>query len=126
MSESDKAAELDEISNRFTEAMDALKKRSEEKWNALSKVDQLDYFCAVVRRIHQGEIETKRTYRGVLYGTFEFGPEAYAQAQMSGYLDLHNCIVSPEEERRLLCAFAKDVGIENPDEAVHKFYGRTM
>jgi hypothetical protein len=100
---------LGELSKAFNDAFDAAKRRIDDKWNSLSKEDQLDYFCAVVKRIHQGDVEEGRSYRGVLYGVFEFGPEAYAIAQMSGYLDIHNLITTPEEERRLLSAFSQYV-----------------
>jgi len=95
------------MGHEFQTVMDAAQKRIEEKWNALSKEDQLDYFCAVVKRIHQGDIEEGRSYRGVLYGVFEFGTDAYGLAQMSGYLDLHNLITTPEQERKLLSAFSQ-------------------
>jgi len=83
---------LEEFSKIFKEAMESLEAEQEEFWNSLSKEDQLKAFCAVVRRIHKAELVENRTYRGVLYDTFGFGPEAYAQAQCAGYLDLHNSI----------------------------------
>lgn len=104
--------------------MDKLEDDSEKKWNALSKQDQLDYFCAVVRRIFKGEIEDKRSYRGVLYSVFEFGPEAYAPAQNAGYLAIHNAIYDAEHERDLLAAFAKTLGLtdQGAKESVENFY----
>lgn len=83
---------LEELSKIFNEAMDSLEREQEEYWNSLSKEDQLKAFCAVVRRIHKAELVEDRSYRGVLYDTFGFGPEAYAQAQCAGFLDLHNSI----------------------------------
>jgi hypothetical protein len=65
---------------------------SEALWNSFSKEDQLKIFCAVVRRIYKAELEDKGTYRYALYDVFEFGPESYASAQLSGYLALHNAI----------------------------------
>jgi hypothetical protein len=105
--------------------MSAIEHEQEAYWNSLSKEDQLKAFCAVVRRIHKGDIEDKGSYRYVLYQVFDFGPESYGQAQMAGYLDLHNSIMCPDQERRLLLEFAKSLGVENPDTSVSKFYGQT-
>jgi hypothetical protein len=116
------ANRLNEISKTFNQIMDDLKDEQEHYWNSLSKEDQLKAFCAVVRRIHKGDIEDKGSYRYVLYQVFDFGPESYAQAQMAGYLALHNCIFDSEHERDTLKAFAAQVGVEDPEEAVHDFY----
>ena len=88
----DRLKALDEISKIFNEAMAEVEKESEDYWNSLSKEDQLKAFCAISRRIYKGEIEERGSYRYVLYDVFGFGPEAYAQAQMSGYLEIHNSI----------------------------------
>lgn len=93
--------DLEEGRNAFTEAMDIIKEDQEKFWSSLSTEDQLKAFCCVVRRIYEGEIREPRSYRGVLYDVFGFGPEAYAQAQMSGYLALHNSIMSEEEFNEL-------------------------
>jgi hypothetical protein len=113
---------LDEISDSFNQAMKALESVQEAFWNSLSKNEQLKAFCAVVRRIHRGEIEEGRSYRGVLYDTFGFGPESYAQAQMAGYLTLHNSIFDMDQERDLLKAFAAHLGVQDSEQAVHNFY----
>ena len=82
----------DEFRVSFMEAMKNFEDNSESYWNNLNKEQRLNAFCAVVRRIYKGEIEKRGTYRYVLYDVFEFGPEAYAPAQMAGYLDIHNLI----------------------------------
>lgn len=83
---------LQEISKVFNEAMAEIKDDQERFWNSLSKEDQLKAFCAVSRRICEGEIEKKGSYRYVLYNVFGFGPESYVQAQDAGYLAIHNSI----------------------------------
>lgn len=98
---------LNEISKIFNETMDELEIEQEEYWNSLSKEQQLNAFCAVVRRIHKGDVELNGSYRYVLYEIFGFGPEAYAPAQMAGYLTIHNCIFTASQERKLLEDFAK-------------------
>ncbi len=92
MSNEDRLKSLEEISKIFNEAMAEVEKESEDFWNSLSKEDQLKAFCAISRRIYKGEIEDKGTYRYVLYDVFGFGPEAYAPAQLAGYLTIHNAI----------------------------------
>lgn len=86
-----------DAANAFNHVMQEIENESERYWNSLSKEDQLKAFCAVSRRIYEGEIEKRGSYRYVLYQVFGFGPEAYAQAQMSGYLDIHNAIFDSEE-----------------------------
>ena len=83
---------LSEFGKQFREAMAEVEKESETYWNGLSKEDQLKAFCAISRRIHQGELVERGTYRYVLYDVFGFGPEAYAPAQMANYLEIHNAM----------------------------------
>lgn len=89
--------DLENARNNFVNAMKELEEDQEKFWSSLSTEDQLKAFCCVVRRIFDGEIKNPRSYRGVLYDVFGFGPEAYAQAQMAGFLALHNSIMSDEE-----------------------------
>ena len=117
--------EWNDISNRFNEAMKEIEDEQEKFWESLSKEDQLKAFCAVSRRIFDGEIKEQRSYRGVLYDVFEFGPEAYAPAQMAGYLAIHNAIYTPEQEQKMLEHFAKWLMIENAEEKVSQYYAET-
>ena len=107
---------------QFRKAMDEIEKNSEEYWNSLSKEDQLKAFCAVSRRIHQGEIVDQGSYRHVLYGVFGFGPEAYAPAQLAGYLAIHNSIMASDHDERLLKAFCVKFGIEDADAKIKDFF----
>lgn len=91
--------DFDEISKRFTDIKNRIEEESETYWNSLSKQDQLKAFCAVVRRIHKGDIEDRGTYRYVLYQVFGFGGEAYVPAQLSGYLNIHNALFDSEEAK---------------------------
>lgn len=93
--------DLAEIRQIFKESSDAQEKRSEDFWNSLNKEQQLDVFCAVVRRIYQGEIIDQGTYRHVLYSVFGFGPEAYAPAQIAGYLTIHNSICDGTSDNKV-------------------------
>lgn len=88
--------DLQEISNAFNEAMDSFQKEADELWNSLPYDDRLKIFCAVSKRIYEGEIRDKRSYRGVLYSTFGFEPDAYGVAQCAGYMSIHNSIYDGE------------------------------
>lgn len=87
----------EEFNQEYQKAMADCEKEQEQFWNSLSKEDQLKAFCAVVRRIYEGEIVDEGSYRYVLYETFGFGLEAYTQAQMAGYLSIHNMLVKDNE-----------------------------
>lgn len=112
--------ELSEMGQRFQAVVDEMQKEQEEYWNSLTKEQQLMAFCAISRRIVDGEIKQKGTYRYVLYNVFGFGPEAYMPAQMAGYLSIHNAIFDAEHEADLLKEFAKFHNLG--DDAVDKFY----
>ena len=99
---------LEKIRQAFEEAQAIDKARRETLWNSFTEEQQIDLFCAVMERVHKGEIEDKGTYRYVLYQIFKFSAAAYGQAQGAGYLDIHNCIHTPEEIRKLLAKFATD------------------
>lgn len=112
---------LDNLAEKFNRVMKEIEEDQEQWWNSLSKEDQLKAFCAVARRIHKGELEDKGTYRWVLYDVFGFGPEAYAPAQMAGYLDIHNSIVDSEYDTRLIRAFCQANKIENYEEKIQNW-----
>lgn len=110
-----------ELSEQFNAAMKAHEEDQEKFWNGLSKDEQLKAFCAVCRRIFDGELNKKGTYRYVLYQVFGFGPEAYAQAQNAGYLSIHNAIVDEYYDRRMIEAFCKKNDIPDWEKKYHDF-----
>ena len=112
---------LTKASEAFQEVMKYIENDQEEFWNSLSKDDQLKAFCAVVRRIHKGEVVDKGSYRYVLYQVFGFDAEAYAQAQDAGYLDIHNSIMAEDHDQRLLDAFCTKYGIEDAQKKIREF-----
>lgn len=118
---------LHEFSNTFKEAMKQIENDSEAYWNSLSHDEQLKVFCAVSRRIHQGEIVDKGSYRHVLYSVFNFGPESYAQAQCSGYLSIHNAIYDGERVKDHIKDFVTnhmDITNDNLESQLDKFIGK--
>jgi hypothetical protein len=114
--------ELSEMSQKFEAAMKAEEDHQEQYWNSLSKEQQLMAFCAISRRIFDGEIKQGGTYRYVLYDVFGFGPEAYVPAQCAGYLSIHNAIFTSEQEHKLLEHFATVNGL--PKESVTEYYAK--
>jgi hypothetical protein len=64
----------------------------DEWWNGLSKDDQMKAFYSVVKRLVDGELTQKGSYRYVLYDVFGFDAEAYGLGMMCGYMALHNSI----------------------------------
>ena len=64
----------------------------DEWWNALTKDDQMKAFYSVMKRLVDGELEQKGSYRYVLYDVFGFGPESYMLGMMCGFMSLHNSI----------------------------------
>jgi hypothetical protein len=85
-------SELHALSDVYKKAQEAIIEQQEQFWNSFTKQQQLDLFCAVVRRIYQAEIVERRSYRGTLYDVFGFDADAYGLAMEAGYVTLHNSI----------------------------------
>jgi hypothetical protein len=83
---------LADLSELCKEGAEFNRAQEEATWESLSQKEQLDVFCAVVRRIHQAEIIDNGTYRHALYTVFGFDYDSYGRAMDAGYLDLHNAI----------------------------------
>jgi hypothetical protein len=86
------ASELYALADVYKKTQEAIKEQQEQFWNSFTKQQQLDLFCAVVRRIYQAEIVERRSYRGTLYDVFGFDADAYGLAMEAGYVTLHNSI----------------------------------
>ena len=89
-------AETREILLKFETAYDS---EADGFWNSLSKEDQLKCFYSVCKRIHEGEIINRGSYRHVLYDVFGFGPEAYLVGMKCGYMEIHNGLFQDEEPK---------------------------
>jgi len=111
----------EDLSTAYVSAMKQIASEQEAYWNSLSKEDQLKVFCSVIRRLYQGELVDKGTYRHVLYSVFGFGKESYAQAQEAGFLAVHNAIVDENYDGNLLRAFCVKNGIDDIEKRVLDF-----
>ena len=106
----------DELANSFKLWELELEEDHSKFWNGLSKDDQLKAFCSVMRLLYKAELEEHGSYRYTLYDVFGFGPESYAQAQMSGFMAIHNAIWDGERlhslisklEDRVAAGFSED------------------
>ena len=82
--------------SELSELQEDIEKKTEyemdEWWNAMSKDDQMKAFYSVMKRLVDGELVQKGSYRYVLYEVFGFGPESYMLGMMCGYMSLHNSI----------------------------------
>ena len=106
----------EELHNSFQRWEVELEQDHDKFWNSLSKDDQLKAFCSVMRRLYKAEIQERGSYRYTLYDAFGFGHESYVQAQVSGFLAIHNAIWDGERlgqlidklEARVVEALAED------------------
>lgn len=89
--------EYQELGRIQEEAKAAFEKEADDAWNSLDYNHQLRIFYAVVKRIYEGEIKEKGTYRYILYDKFGFGPEAYIKGMDCGFMYLHNAISDGED-----------------------------
>jgi len=122
------ARELDELRDIFAESMRKDQERSEKLWNDLSEEDQIDLFCAVVRRICKAELDDRGSYRHALYNVFGFHQGSYAQALNAGYMSLHNSIFTDTGINTLIKNFCRDHELEFTPEQIqdwtfkHRYY----
>ncbi len=66
-------------------------------WDSLSYKDRLRAFYIVTKKIKEGDLKIRGSYRKVLYEIFDFKPDAYMIGMASGYMDIHNSIIPPDE-----------------------------
>jgi len=89
--------ELGEIMEDESKLFDT---EAESWWNNLPYEDKLKAFHSVCKRIHQGDIQDKGSYRHVLYEVFGFGPDSYIIGMNCGYLDIHNSIYTDSDKTK--------------------------
>ena len=90
--------EFDAIGQEMQAAKKAYEVENDAWWNGLTEKERQDAFYAVCKRIFQGDIVDRGTYRYVLYDVFGFGPEMYAAGMDCGYMAIHNSIVVADSD----------------------------
>lgn len=100
----------------FAKAADEWQQMANSYYSSLEPEEQLWAFCAVVEKLCKGELDENRSYRGILYETFGWGPEAYGAAQHAGFLGLHNSIYKFEDLKTVFKNTLKELEIEVDDE----------
>ena len=105
----------DELANSFKLWELELEEDHDKFWNSLSKDDQLKAFCSVMRLLHKAELEEHGSYRYTLYDVFGFSSESYVQAQLSGFLAIHNAIWDGERLHSLIDKLEAKVVESMPD-----------
>lgn len=96
---------LDDLRVVFNQMDEENEKRENDVWESLDQDTQLDIFCAIMRKLKQGEIDEGRSYRGILYDTFDFDMDSYVRAQMAGFLEIHNAITPKSDIYHILETF---------------------
>ena len=114
-SQADREKALEKLSE-LSQVMEDQKLRFESKldewWNSLPEHEREWAFYSVVKRIYQGEIVDKGTYRYVLYDIFGFDAGMYALGMDCGFMALHNSIINDEQ--------FNEANIDNDDSAKWK------
>lgn len=89
--------ELSDMSQEFQKAQDEYEAENDAWWNALTEQEREDAFYAVCKRLHQGELKERGSYRYVLYNVFGFDAGMYMKGMDCGFMALHNSIFDGEE-----------------------------
>ncbi len=89
---------LAELGQEMVKAQEEYRLETDVWWNNLSVEDQQRAFFSVCSRLYRGEMIEQRSYRGVLYDVFVWGPEHYGLGMACNYIDLHNAIVVREKK----------------------------
>ena len=124
----DKRADWENLRDAMEEFTKSNEERSEALWNSFDVDQQIDLFCAVVRRLCKAELDDHGTYRHALYSVFGFHAGSYMLAQDAGFMALHNSIFSDKDIDTLIKNFCKDHELKFTDEQIrdwtskHRYY----
>lgn len=104
--------DLAELTKTYEDDLKSYEKENDDWWSGLSQEGREHAFYAVVKRLFQGEIVDRGTYRYVLYDIFGFDGSMYSRGMDCGYMVLHNSIYTDEEIRELRDRELAAAGIE--------------
>ena len=83
---------LKEVRKAFQQRTNEVAKEDYDWWDGLPYEERLRAFRCVCRRIQQGDVVERGSYRHVLYSVFGFDADAYVDGMDCGYMDIHNLI----------------------------------
>ena len=102
MNDKEKALqELSDISQVFQQAQEKHDVEMDDWWNQLTPSEREAAFYSVCKRLHQGELKERGSYRYVLYDVFGFDPGMYMRGMNCGFMALHNAIFDGEEFEKM-------------------------
>jgi len=104
MSKEDREKALQELSDIGQEMEKHRKQHDVEMddwWNQLTPEEREAAFYSVCKRLHQGELKERGSYRHVLYNVFGFDPGMYMNGMDCGYMAIHNAIFDGEEFEKM-------------------------
>lgn len=90
---------MQELGDAMQDASNQYDKECDAYWNTLSYEEQLKAFHSVCKRINQGDVIERGSYRYVLYDVFGFEPDSYMIGMDCGYMVLHNLIQEGLEKK---------------------------
>ena len=73
------------------------KQKAKAYFETLDTDTKLLLFYHITNTIYENYFIDKRSYRGLLYDKFDFGPEAYGLGYSSGMFAIHNAIFTPDD-----------------------------
>jgi hypothetical protein len=83
---------LQEVGKLQEESRNEYDEDAEKFWDSLSHDGQLKAFYSVCKRIYEGDVVKKGSYRYVLYDVFQFDMSSYGVGMECRYMELHNLI----------------------------------
>jgi hypothetical protein len=92
---------LSDIGQEMEKSKVAYEAKNDAWWNALSETEREEAFYAVCKRLFQGEIKERGTYRYVLYNVFGFDAGMYVAGMECGFMALHNAIFDGDDLQKM-------------------------
>jgi hypothetical protein len=93
---------LKEISDVMEEIRVSRERECDNYWDKLPMEEKEMAFYSVVKRLFDGDVEKGGSYRYVLYNTFGFEPNMYADGMDCGYMTIHNMLYDAKDLRAMM------------------------
>ena len=93
--------ELREMQEEMRKHQEKYETKNTEWWNSLTETERENAFYEVCKRIYQGDVKSKGSYRYVLYDVFGFDMGMYVQGMECNYIDIHNLLIDGQEYEKM-------------------------